>query len=84
MSVTNLWPNRLIGDEQFPDDCGGGAWTSGDIPGWPQWLLKHQPRPEPRRLTFPTWKYWGKNDAPLPSGLLGPATLLEAKRVEVK
>ena len=19
--VTNLWPNRLIGDEQFPDDC---------------------------------------------------------------
>ena len=46
--------------------------------------LKHQPRPDSRRVTFTPWKHWGKNDPLLPSGLLGPVMLLEAKRVEVK
>jgi hypothetical protein len=47
--VTNLWPNRLIGDEQ--------------------------PRPEPRRLTFSSWKHF-HNIAPLlESGLAGPVVI---------
>lgn len=83
--ITNLWPNRLIGDEQFPDDCSAGAsWTSGGIPAWPDWLLKGQPRPEPRRLTFATFRYWKGNDTLLPSGLLGPVTLWPAERLEIK
>ena len=84
MSVTNNWPNRLIGDEQFPDDYAGGAWTHEDIPFWPEWLLKHQPWAELCRLTFTPWKHWWKNESLLPSGLLGSVTLLESKRVEVK
>ncbi len=74
--VTNLWPNRMIGDEQYPDDCTpDGSWRTGKIPAWPDWVLKNQPRPEPRRLTFSTTKYFTK-DAPLiPSGMLGPVQL---------
>ncbi len=77
--VTNLWPNRLIGDEQYPDDCSiDGKWTSGGIRAWPEWLLRGQPRPEPRRLTFAALKHWSKDDRLLPSGLLGPVTVVTA------
>lgn len=82
--VTNLWPNRLIGDEQFPDDCSSdGKWTSGGIPSWPQWLLQGQPRPEPRRLTLAALKHWTKDDRLLPSGLLGPVTIVTAVEREL-
>jgi hypothetical protein len=77
VKVTNLWPNRLIGDEQFPEDCtADGSWKTGPIPAWPEWFLKGQPRPEPRRLTFTTWKYYTKDSPLLPSGLLGPVRVL--------
>ena len=76
IKVTNLWPNRLIGDERFPDDCTpDGTWLKGSIPAWPEWVLQGKPRPEPRRLTFTTWKYYTKDSPLLPSGLLGPVTL---------
>jgi hypothetical protein len=76
VKVTNLWPNRLIGDEQYPDDCTpDGSWKSGPIPAWPEWLLKGQLRPEPRRVTFTTWKYYTKDSPLVPSGLLGPVTV---------
>jgi hypothetical protein len=80
--VSNRWPNRLIGDEQFPDDVAkADKWTSGPIPAWPEWLLKKQPRPEPRRQTFATWKYYTKESPLLPSGLLGP---VEVRSLEQK
>jgi hypothetical protein len=76
VKVTNLWPNRLIGDEQFPDDCTpDGSWLKGRIPRWPDWLVNHKPRPEPRRETFTTWKYYTKDSPLLPSGLLGPVAI---------
>jgi hypothetical protein len=82
--VTNLWPNRLIGDEQFPDDCTeNGQWKSGEIPAWPEWLKNGQARPESRRLTFCTWKHWGRDDALLPSGLLGPVMLRHVRTVTI-
>ncbi|HPM82290.1 MAG TPA: glycosyl hydrolase [Candidatus Anammoximicrobium sp.] len=52
-----------------------GTWTSGGIRAWPDWLLRGQPRPEPRRLTFAALKHWSKDDRLLPSGLLGPVTV---------
>ena len=75
IKVTNLWPNRLIGDEQLPADR---EWTdAGTLKSWPQWLLAGQPSPT-GRLTFTTWHHWKKSDALLPSGLLGPVTLQTA------
>ena len=71
IKVTNLWPNRLIGDEQLPPDC---EWNKKQLAAWPQWLLEGKPSPT-GRLTFTTWHHWTKNMQPLPSGLLGPVRL---------
>ncbi len=69
IEVANLWMNRLIGDEQFPDD--------GVRDGkWPAWLLEGKKRPS-RRYAFTTNRYY-KKDMPLrPSGLLGPVSILK-------
>lgn len=84
MKFVCLWPNRLIGDEQFPDDSTRhGTWMHGGIPAWPEWLLRDQPRPDPRRQTFAAFKHWKKDDSLLPSGLLGPVLLHSALTVPV-
>jgi hypothetical protein len=77
IKVTNLWPNRLIGDEQLPPDCewgGSGTWNSDQLRVWPQWLLDGQPSPT-GHLTFATWRHYHKNSPLLESGLLGPVKL---------
>ncbi len=50
VKVTNLWPNRLIGDEQLPPDS---EWNGDELKAWPAWLLAGQPSPT-SRLTFTT------------------------------
>jgi len=77
VKVTNLWPNRLIGDEQLPPDC---EWNGKELKEWPQWLLDGQPSPT-GRLTFTTWHHWTKDSPLLESGLLGPVTLRTAEIV---
>ena len=79
--VTNLWPNRIIGDEQLPPDV---EWQGVTLKGWPEWLLKGQPRPPTGRFTFTTWKFWNKDSPLLESGLLGPVVIRSARRVEIK
>jgi hypothetical protein len=89
IEVTNLWPNRLIGDEQLPPDA---EWVSADFNGitgfgekllrWPDWLLKGQKSPT-GRYTFATWKLWTAKDKLLPSGLMGPVTLRARRQVTV-
>ena len=81
IKVTNLWPNRLIGDEQLPPDCEWNANLS--LKEWPQWLLEGKPSPT-GRLTFTTWHHWSKDDKPLPSGLLGPVAIRVCREVPVK
>jgi len=81
IKVTNLWPNRLIGDEQLPEDR---EWLPDlKLKAWPQWLLDGKPSPT-GRLTFTTWHHWKKDDALLPSGLLGPVTLQTAETILVQ
>jgi hypothetical protein len=75
VKVTNLWPNRLIGDEQLPDDR---EWKGKELKTWPQWFLDGKPSPT-GRLTFTTWHHWTKNSPLLESGLLGPVTLHTAE-----
>lgn len=77
VKITNLWVNRLIGDEQLPSEE-GVEWTdrTGPIKALPKWLIEGKPRPATERITFATWRYWTKDDKPLDSGLLGPARIL--------
>jgi hypothetical protein len=80
VKVTNLWPNRLIGDEQLPSDC---EWNGDQLAAWPQWLLDGEPSPT-GRLTFTTWHHWKKDSPLLESGLLGPVTLRTAEIIPVR
>jgi hypothetical protein len=76
VEVINLWPNRMIGDENYPDDCTPDhSWIKGSLDAWPQWVRDKQPRPDPRRISFAVVKMWNKGDPLQPSGLLGPVVL---------
>jgi hypothetical protein len=80
VQVTNLWPNRLIGDEQFPEDSQRNP--DGTLKAWPQWLQEGKPSPTGRQA-FTTWRLWKKTDALLDSGLLGPVRLIAAEHVRL-
>jgi len=85
VAVTNLWPNRLIGDDHQPDDCDWGLANrrgGNALRKWPEWLVDGAPRTS-GRTTFSTWKHWTKDDALLPSGLLGPVLLRPISVVEI-
>jgi hypothetical protein len=71
IQVANLWPNRLIGDEQLPDD----GIKNGQ---WPGWLLNNKPRTS-GRYTFSTYQHFNKDSPLLKSGLLGPVTIQQAE-----
>jgi len=80
VDVTNLWINRLIGDEQYPADC---EWTEKYLTKWPDWLTSGKQRPVPARVTFTTWKHYNADDKLQPSGLIGPVTLRPARLVPI-
>jgi hypothetical protein len=72
IEVANLWANRLIGDQEAPDN-------NVRVLQWPSGLLGGRSY-ETGRYTFSTHSYY-KPDSPLqPSGLLGPVQLVTAKR----
>lgn len=87
LKVTNLWPNRLIGDEQvpepykFPDPKAAaamgafGALSAGGIQELPDWYKEGKPKPEDGRVTFTTWKHYRKDAPLLESGLIGPVVI---------
>jgi hypothetical protein len=68
IDVTNLWPNRLIGDAGLPEN---------------QRLTKTNIRLEAVRTVKP-YEGYGANDPLLPSGLLGPVRIEFGQREEVR
>ncbi|HEX8023893.1 glycosyl hydrolase [Mucilaginibacter sp.] len=79
IEVTNVWANRLIGDEQEFADC---EWLPGHREGhflkeFPDWFLNNKPRPSKGRFCFTTWNYFDKNSPLLPSGLMGPVKIMQ-------
>ena len=76
IAVVNLWPNRLIGDEQLPPDSEFGK--NGNLVRMPEWVVKNEPRPSPGRYAFTTWNHFTQDSALLPSGLLGPVQILRS------
>jgi len=84
ITVANLWVNRIIGDQQYPDDVEWMSQTGSTAAGQglaciPDWVKNNSARPQPGRKTFYGWR-WPHLTADkklLPSGLLGPVQLLE-------
>ena len=81
VSVTNLWPNRLIGDAQCPDDC---QWNGNTIAKIPQWVTDGGKRPDDGRYAFTTWRLYDKDSQLLESGLIGPVVVRSVKTIRVK
>ncbi len=83
VEVTNVWANRLIGDEQEPADCewlpGHLDKASGYLKEFPDWFLRNQPRPSRGRYCFTTWNYFTKDSPLVPSGLLGPVRIMRER-----
>ena len=81
VKVVNLWVNRMIGDEQLPEDSDRHA--DGTLKEWPQWVGDGQASPT-GRFTFTSWRLWKKGDPLQESGLLGPVTLRVLTTAPVK
>ena len=83
IKVTNLWPNRLIGDARIQtDDEWAKAGTGFSYREAPEWVRQGKPDPSGRQ-TFAMFKHWEADDDLLESGLLGPVTLQGTRTLAV-
>ncbi|MDD3773013.1 MAG: glycosyl hydrolase, partial [Weeksellaceae bacterium] len=85
--VANLWPNRLIGDEQLPSEYEYEPFQNyfgACIKKMPEWYLNGGRKPPGKRIAFTTWQHYQKNDPLLESGLIGPVTIKSAVKWEIK
>ena len=81
VKVVNLWINRMIGDEQLPEDS--DRRKEGTVKAWPQWLQAGKPSPA-GRFTFSSFKIWKKSEPLAESGLIGPVTIQSIESINMK
>lgn len=74
IEVTNLYPNRLIGDEYLPEKYQYDEY--GRICQFPVWYVNQERETGRQRVLFTPWKHYTKEDPLLESGLLGPVRIL--------
>lgn len=83
IDFTNVWANRLIGDEQEPQDCefvkAPPYFPGHYLKRWPKWFQDWADgkveRPSAGRQCFTPWNYFTKDSKLVPSGLRGPIVL---------
>ena len=80
IKVTNLWSNRLIGDEKIKLDYPRQGERAKPLPDW---LLNETERPS-KRTTFVSWNHYNQNDDLLKSGLLGPVKLIFFETIKIE
>jgi beta-galactosidase/beta-glucuronidase len=71
LEVTNVWTNRLIGDERYPDTSGYRARDNK----MPDWYTDNQAPPASQRLTFCATPFYKASDELASSGLIGPVRI---------
>jgi hypothetical protein len=82
IEVTNLWTNRLIGEERFPDTSGYTADANVPEKEMPAWFVNNEPQPAGRRTTFTTQPFYKATDPLVSSGLLGPVVINVQKNIQ--
>jgi len=75
IGITNLWINRMLGDEELAEDSDRNS--DGTLKVWPQWVQEGKPSPT-GRFTFTSGRLWKKGEPLVGSGLIGPVTLKAA------
>ena len=91
--VTNLWVNRLIGDEYLPEENTYNyqdienkfaVLNNGGIAELPEWYKRGEDKPLGGRIAFATWRHYDKESPLTESGLIGPVTLQIGKVESLK
>ena len=78
--ITNLWVNRLIGDNRYPKD--EYPIINGEK-HWPEWLTNSQVQRPSKRRAFSTNNLSGKAQDLKLSGLLGPDSLQFFRQIKI-